>query len=60
MGVHKIWCSVYECDVAQALVCVHVWGVIYNIIGGGMLVNNIHIVLCILCMLCRGFSNGKW
>ena len=54
MGVHKIWCSVYECDVAQALVCVHVCGVIYNIIGGGMLVNNIHIVLCILCMLLQG------
>jgi len=28
MGVDKIMCSVCECDVAQALVCVHVCGVI--------------------------------
>ena len=32
MGVDKIMCSVCECDVAQALVCVHVCGVI----GGEM------------------------
>ena len=28
MGVDKIMCNVCECDVAQALVCVHVCGVI--------------------------------
>ena len=44
MGVHKTLCSVCVCDIAQALVCVLVCGVI----GGGMLVNDIHIVKRVL------------
>ena len=50
MGAHKILCSVFECDVVQALVCSRVWWDVSQ--------RHTHCNCKRVCC-CRGFNNGK-